>query len=396
MAAALFFVTHHVKLFPTLYATTLWKECVKQEPFKEAAGTLHEDPRHFMQRWGQQFADTGSVLTKKRKVVRAKPGSIPHDEAFLAAVYLKTGYWKPVQFRHSSTTRYVHRYYQTVPRACRLCPELKAIRDKYKLTNKQLYNAMKAADPNLARHTVRIKYGFTKAELHNRVQRATSLFDRCDHEPDWRDRTYFVDECGIWIDSEATKGSRVYCDAHDKGYQSVIHYEQLPKSTKIKVRFVAAVNPVHGAVYLEFTTGTTNIRRVHNMLPTNPQHGPYKVSLRVCSLLADDNAAVSSSVNPKPRQLLQQQLRVRADNAFAIEVHSVVATGQYDAGASRCALYGCPKVLWLGAAAQLLLMYPHHAHTCPHSLHTEAHIICQLLSCGLSMHALKVAAAISL
>lgn len=215
-------------------------------------------------------------------------------------MYLKTGYWKPVQYRNGAKIRYTHRYYPTVNRACQLCAELRAIRDQYNLTNKQLLYQMKKADPNLTRRSIRVKKAFTPNELQRRAVRASTLYTKCCTQPDWRDRTYFIDECSIWLDNEACKGTRVYCNAFDNGYQTVIHFDKLPHNQPIKVRFMAAVNAVHGLVYLELTTGTTSITRLHNLLPLHPQHGPYKVGQLALLLFGNDNVAKSSSANPKP------------------------------------------------------------------------------------------------
>lgn len=223
---------------------------------------------------GQSVVGTGSVHDTPRQV---RPKQIPTIKAKAAAMHLKTGYWKPVQYRNGAKIRYTHRYYTTVRNACKLCAPLDKIRTDYNLTYKQLLYHMKAADPNLVRRSIRVKKAFTPAELQQRTVRATTLYTKCHTMPNWRDRTYFIDECSIWLDNESRKGTRVYCDAFDSGYQTVIHYEKLPYNKPIKVRFMAAVNAVHGLVYLEFTTGTTNITRHHNGVATLPQHGPYKV-----------------------------------------------------------------------------------------------------------------------
>lgn len=160
--------------------------------------------------------------------------------------------------------RLVHRYYTSVSMAVRHSPELKALRDKYGLSNKKLLYYMRQADPGLRRRRVHIKYGFDPEERAKRQTRAESLWQKCIKTPTWLQRTYFIDECSIWIDNEAAKGIKVYADAHDKGFHEVIHYDKLDKNEKIKVRFIAAVNAQYGAVYLEFTTGTMDIQRHHN------------------------------------------------------------------------------------------------------------------------------------
>jgi hypothetical protein len=107
-----------------------------------------------------------------------------------------------------------------------------------------------------------------------------------------------------WIHNEASKGMKVYADAHDRGFHHVIHHNQLHKNKKIKVRFIAAVNARSGKVYLEFTTGTTKIKRIHNVLPNST---PYKVGACIICVsyacyLEYDNVSMCNGVNPKPCQ----------------------------------------------------------------------------------------------
>lgn len=119
-------------------------------------------------------------------------------------------------------------------------------------------------------------------------------------DPSFLKRVYFIDECSIWIDSTISKGVKVYTDAHDKGFHHVIHCDKLHSNKKIKVRFIAVVNAVHGTVYLEFTTGTKDIQRLHNLVPLDPQHGPYKVIICIQSLLLNHYVAMLPRQNPKP------------------------------------------------------------------------------------------------
>lgn len=280
----------------------LWKAVPKDSPFWDEASTLHEPVRKFVQETADRFYETGSIEYRKYARKKRKDTAMPVDEAKLAAMYLKLGHWVPVVNKDRTVVRLVHRYFTTVDSAVRSCSQLRALRDKYGLTNKRLLYYMHDADKKLLRRRVHIKYGFSKEELAHRVQRANALWNKCEKDPDWLQRTYFIDECSIWIENEASKGVKVYADAHDKGFQHVLHYNQLHKNKKIKVRFMAAVNAVHGKVYLEFTTGTKHITRIHNFMAATPAHGPYMVSNCAPLLLANNNIAKCSGVNPKPCQ----------------------------------------------------------------------------------------------
>jgi hypothetical protein len=253
LAVAVWFLCELSGVLPKPSKTQVWNTWVATAAYKDAAATVREDRRKFINRWGKRFEKTGTVLGIPRT---GRSKQIPKNMAKLAAMYLKTGYWKPVlvQYRNGARVGYTHRYYTTVRSACKLCAELDKIRTDYNLTYKQLLYHMKAADPKLVRRSIRVKKAFTPEELQHRTVRATTLYSKCHTMPGWLDRCYFVDECSIWLDNEACKGTRVYCDAYDKGYQTVIHYEKHPYSIPIKVRFIAAENAVHGLVYLEFTT----------------------------------------------------------------------------------------------------------------------------------------------
>ncbi len=295
----------------------------------------------FVNRTRDRFFETGSTESKKYRRRCKKSTAMPDDEARLAAMYLKLGHWVPMVSRNATSVRLVHRYYATVAAAVKNCPELRGLRDKYHLTNKRLLYYMKKADPKLLRRRVHIKYGFDAEELAERQRRANSLWHKCAGDPSWLERTYFIDECSIWIDNEMSKGIKVYVDAHDKGFHHVIHYDKLHKNKKIKVRFIAAVNAKHGAVYLEFTTGTTKIQRAHNTLPADPLHGPYKVSLGKHSLLCNHYVVKCSIVNPETRQALYHQLCIGQQLPAFIHVYSIIPRGQHNARARSSQLDGC-------------------------------------------------------
>lgn len=304
--------------------TKLWNAIPRDSTFWDEASTVHEPPRKFIRETAERFYETGSVEYKKYLRKKRKATAMPADEAKLAAMHLKLGHWVPVVNEDRTVVRLVHRYFTTVDSAVRSCPELRALRDKYGLTNKQLLYYMHDADPKLLRRRVHIKYGFSGEELAYRAQRANALWKKCVKEPDWLQRTYFIDECSMWIESEARKGVKVYADAHDKGFQHVLHYDQLHNNKKVKVRLIAAVNAVHGKVYLEFTTGTTRITRIHNHVAATPEHGPYMVSECAQLLLANNNIAKYSSVNPKPCQAFSQKLSICQQLATLVYVYMSV------------------------------------------------------------------------
>lgn len=272
-----------VALFAMLTGTSrtaLWESIPDVEGWYAEKATLKMRPDKFIKFWHDRFWEEGSLLD--HKIQRKTSASIPEDEAKLASWYLKLGYWEEVPSKRGGEPRHVHRYYSSVAKACRKDPQLRAIRDTYGLTNKQLLHEIKKVDPALRRRRCYVKYGFTPDQMIHRQTRAKSLLQRATLDPTFLDRCYFIDECTIWLDNTLLSGQQVWADAHDQGVHHVIHYPRLSGSKRIKVHIIAAVNAVHGTVYLEFTTGTSDIQRLQNKKPEDPQHGPYKVSLTDC------------------------------------------------------------------------------------------------------------------
>lgn len=257
----------------------LWEKWDGAEEFVIAHTT--QQLTRLSNRWGRRFMQGGSMRDLPR---RKKGRKIPLEEARRAAWYLKSGRWMVVPGTDHREAALVHRYYTSLDMACQHCPELMAIRQKYRVTNKEFYRAMHEADPKLARRRVRLRYELKEETMRDRQDRAAKLYERCTNDSTYLDRIYFIDECGIVIDNVLKKGVQVYIDAHDHGYKHVIHTENVHNGSRIKLHILAAVNAVHGAVYLEFTTGTTDIQREWNILAMDPEFGGYRVSARCWSL----------------------------------------------------------------------------------------------------------------
>lgn len=234
--------------------------------------------------WGKALLARGTVHNKHRA---PKKERMPPEEARLAAMLLKTGTWVDAADDGSGRPRRVHIYFTSVAHACECVTQLRAIRDKHGLSNEELLELMKKADPGLRRRRLQLKHGFSPEECSQRRKRATSLLARFAREPDWAIRTYFIDESTIILARKQGRGLHVWCDTHDTAFHDTAS-ESLPSGYQaIRVHFIAAVNAVFGPVYLEFTTGTTDIQRFHNKIPLE-QHGPYKVRACSHSLQADD------------------------------------------------------------------------------------------------------------
>jgi hypothetical protein len=120
----------------------------------------------------------------------------------------------------------------------------------------------------------------TAEQKLKRKSAAEKLWQMFQRDPDMLSRIYFIDECKIWMSTLAKGPVKVYCDAHDENVTAVLPCKWMRKHQDVKLHFVCAVNPVHGAVYCKFTTGTTdNMDHVGNL------NAPYYVSVCYSVLL---------------------------------------------------------------------------------------------------------------
>ena len=137
--------------------TKVWNATEGGEDWNAASATVKMRKDKFIKYWFDRFMEEGTLLDHK---VTRTPKGITAEEALYAAVWLKTGYWIQVQGRGTHHTRWVHRWYPSVRKACQKCPELKALRDNYGYTNKQLLFHMRLHDPALRYRRVYCKVWF--------------------------------------------------------------------------------------------------------------------------------------------------------------------------------------------------------------------------------------------
>lgn len=246
------------------------KDLAPYLPTNEMSVTDQQQAR----RMGKKFLLEASVKTKpheKHLNTHKLLSAITEGEAKNASMLLKTGYheYTPVGHGHYNVE---HHYYTTLKEAMEKCPQLKNIYDKYDaecddVTPQKFMEALYKWDPMLKVRRIHIKYALSDDLKDERCKRAKVLYDRAQRHADFLQRLFFVDECGIILDHEIRKGTHVYCDAHDKAYRFVIPFQKLNPNKQIKIKIMGAVNMVTGPVFLEFTTGTTDVRRLHNQNP---------------------------------------------------------------------------------------------------------------------------------
>ena len=353
-----------------------------------------ESDSTYVRRWGGRFLDDGTVHTKEREY-EMDVDSITDEEAKTAAMILKSGYTESFDCGHGRTHE-EHHYFTTLTQALEKSPQLRAIKEKYELTNRAFMQAMYAADPLLKRRRIHIKYDLDEDLKQERKDRAYYFLNKTDRDPDWLKRVYFVDECSIAFDHVIRKGVHVYCDAHDKGYRFVIPFKKLNPSQKIKVRILAAVNYHDGTFFLEFMTGTTNVCRQFNYLPGQTTQHKYKVSVVVTSLGANNHNAPSIVVDVAARQLPHQHLCICQHLAFCMHAHCSVGSAQHNAAmrfSNSCSL---GKEVRMEPSSELYVMHPDHTHSCLNPSNIKPQISGQSGSTTFFIHTLAVGRTISL
>lgn len=354
-------------------------------------------------RVGKKFLLEASVKTKaheKHLNTHKLLSAITEMEAKNASMLLKTGYHEYTPTRHGHYD-VEHHYYTTLKEAMAKCPQLKNIYDKYDVlcddvTPQQFMEALYKYDPMLRTRRIHIKYALSDELKGERANKAKILCDRAQREADFLQRLFFVDECGIILDHELRKGTHVYCDAHDKAYRFVIPFQKLNPNKQIKIKIMGAVNMLTGPVFLEFTTGTTDCKRLHNKNPDGTER-TYIVSV-LCSmlLLAKDNNAPGRAHNTSRGQPACQHVCVGHHAASLIDAYCVVCWAEHNTQATSNNLAGWCQEPIAQAALQLQVVHPDHTHTRLNCFHTAAHILIQHTPAAHIKGVIEVARAISL
>jgi capsid portal protein len=160
----------------------------------------------------------------------------------------------------------VHMYYRSIQEACSHNPLLALVVRDYGITPKGLLEAMHRVDDQLVRRTVEFKYMLSEEHQQERFETAFTLLRmgrwHMESMYDLLKRVWWVDEATIWLVADGDAHLKVYCDAHDEGVRAVMSSPHLANRAKTKAHYLGIVNAVLGPCFFEFTTGTTDIKRV--------------------------------------------------------------------------------------------------------------------------------------
>lgn len=228
-------------------------------------------PDKFLLRNFYKFLQTGSIKDKPRS---GRPHKLPDAVAKQASELIKKGYMVPTET--SSTAKQppsCRKYYTSIRQACENDEHLGDILTKYDMTPSELLVRLHAVDPYLKFMKLHYKRELSPEEKEKRMKFARAQLKKIMANPKHLLRVFYMDEASVLFVTGMDPNIKVWADVHDKEVQQVLHIPNLPKSKPFKVHFVVVVNPVLGPVFMEMTSGTTDIVREHNK-----KQGAYMVS----------------------------------------------------------------------------------------------------------------------
>lgn len=230
---------------------------------------------HYIKQWWSNFQEFGSLADAPRS---GRPPKVSLDEARRAVAIVKKGKWVVEKRQGALVFRRVH--YTSIGEAVRQNVELQNVVRRHNINHHQLLHAMHMADPTLVRRKIFFKHLFTPNELAARQQFALDclrywiFFPR--HLGNFLDHIIFIDESSIAVNKFTHSDVYVWCDGNDVSFRDLCP-RQLAKGAGIVVRFIVAVTShpafAHrgGVVYVEVTSGTTDIQRRTNKLQDGSQ-----------------------------------------------------------------------------------------------------------------------------
>jgi hypothetical protein len=239
-----------------------WEKTFENLPY---CGEL-ERPRRFMSDWFDRVKDGNHTCEDKHR--SGRPRLVPPKVAERAAALVKKGRWVEVKTKKGTHHRLV--YFTSIQDAVDHIPELQSILADHSITVAQLRAAMHDADPDLVRRRITFKRALSKEEKAERVATAKGLIERHAGDPSLLQNMIFIDETTIVLQGGNHEAVAVWCDKHDVNFNDVCPLPVGHKSEPTKVHIIAAVSAhpafesTNGLVYVEFTTGTSHIKRRHN------------------------------------------------------------------------------------------------------------------------------------
>lgn len=249
------------------WATTLF--CIWWNGYEAEHVTEVKD---FIARTVTNLTTRGTVHDKPRSGRRLKLSNERVDDCVQA---LKAGYEvTAVLDEHTGLVGTDHVFYTTVTQAAIECKTIKECLAEFNISVDYLRTRMHERDPNLKHIKLDYKEELDEQQKGGRQAAAKLMLARLAHEPDFLDRVCWVDEWHCWCTPEHC-ATKVWADAHDARARAVLPIKKQKNQDKVLIRCVAVVNARLGPIHMEFTTGTTGLKR--ELVDRDP-NTPYLVS----------------------------------------------------------------------------------------------------------------------
>ena len=266
-----------------------------QNQFPDQQAKLSEPASAFVKRWWEGFRTKGNVDDDPKP---GRPPKIPDAKAREAAEIIFRGY--PVQHTvHQQVVTDV-KYFYSVAEAIAYSATLRDTLRDYKATPEQPLSAMHRAAPSMVRRRVTFRHHLAEDEEAKRRRVAADLLVWLHIDPSLLNRTMFIDETTIQTHGLKHDHIEVWVNSSDTRFHD---FHGVPGKAwdPVKVHVIAAVtahphyDALGGLVYVEFTTGTTNIkRRVNKRLDGSTRSPDFKYLVSALPLLNADNTSWAS------------------------------------------------------------------------------------------------------
>jgi hypothetical protein len=252
-----------------------------QAVFPEQPVIIKESNKRFMERWWEAFKNTGKTKDLPRS---GRPRLIPPIDAVKAASIIKKGrVIIPQKGRHTEPHT---AYYTSISEAIMENEELSHLVSSLHCNADQLLAAIHQFVPGLVCKRVMFKRGLTPAEMEHRVRSSKELLRMLATVPDFLQKLVFIDETTIFTHGDQKDHVYVWVDEDDKAFDDVCHVPLTSLQKPNKAHVIAAVtandafNAKGGLVYMDFTTGTSDIHRRHNKrMDGSQKDGTFKYTV---------------------------------------------------------------------------------------------------------------------
>ena len=260
--------------------------------FPDQPATLSEPASAFVRRWYEGFQKKGSVDDDPKP---GRPPKIPDAAAREAAEIVVRGYTVQHSTRQGVTSEL--KYFSTLPEAIAHNETLRNTLHEYHATPEQLLNAMHRVAPDMVRRKVTFRHKLSQEEIAKRQKVAGDLLGWLQTDPTLLTRMVFIDETTIQTHSLKHEHLEVWVNSSDTRFHD---FHGVPGKAwdPVKAHVIAAVtaHPFYdrlgGLVYVEFTTGTTDIkRRVNKRLDGSTRTPTFKYLVSVLLLLNGDHTS---------------------------------------------------------------------------------------------------------